>query len=271
MPVRPVFSARRLQVGVRVVCPTGTRGVLPPAPAGQLPSERGRSTGTLHPVAEVTPVVGPASEVEAERTWLDDRSWVDLWPGWLSGADALYEQLADDGRRSSRGASTATTTGSTSPVSAPGSRRPPRRTRPWSRPTASSSTATACASTAPRWPSTATAATWSRSTATGTCGGSTTRSSPCWCSGDRRPFLIRPRSNRYAHEAPDKGATHRLQPGHGDLMVMGGACQAGWEHSVPQVPGPVGGRISVQWRWTSKLGRMERGGSYRAPRHYGQG
>ena len=89
--------------------------------------------------------------------------------------------------------------------------------------------------------------------------------------GERRPFLIRPRSNRYAHEAADKGATHRLMPGHGDLLVMGGGCQAGWEHSVPQVPGAVGGRISVQWRWTSKLGRMERGGSYRAPRHYGRG
>jgi hypothetical protein len=39
---------------------------------------------------------------------------------------------------------------------------------------------------------------------------------------------------------------------------------------TPQ-PGLVGARMSVQWRWTSKLGRMERGGSYRAPRHYGRG
>jgi alkylated DNA repair dioxygenase AlkB len=86
--------------------------------------------------------------------------------------------------------------------------------------------------------------------------------------GARRPVLIRSRSGRYDHEAADKGTSHRLMPGHGDLLVMGGACQAGWEHSVPQVSGAVAGRISVQWRWTSKLGRMERGGSYRAPRHY---
>ena len=30
--------------------------------------------------------------------------------------------------------------------------------------------------------------------------------------GDRRPFLLRPRANRYAHEAPAKGATHDLAP-----------------------------------------------------------
>ncbi len=89
--------------------------------------------------------------------------------------------------------------------------------------------------------------------------------------GDRRPFAIRPRSNRYRHEDPDKGATHRFLPGGGDLLVMGGGCQAGWEHSVPPVPGAVGGRISVQWRWTSGTGRMERGGSYRSPRFYGRG
>jgi hypothetical protein len=52
---------------------------------------------------------------------------------------------------------------------------------------------------------------------------------------------------------------------------MGGGCQAGWEHSVPPVAAPVGGRISVQWRWTSRRGRMERGGSSSKPRRYGRG
>jgi len=86
--------------------------------------------------------------------------------------------------------------------------------------------------------------------------------------GDRRPFRLRPRANRYAHELDHKGATHDVAPGHGDLVVMGGACQVGWEHSVPQVPEPVGGRLSVQWRWTSRTGRPVEGASFSAPRTY---
>lgn len=88
--------------------------------------------------------------------------------------------------------------------------------------------------------------------------------------GEPRPFRLRPKANRHAHEDPLDGAVHELRPGHGDLVVMGGACQAGWEHSVPAVPGHRDGRISVQWRWTSHTGRPERGASYRAPRHYGR-
>ena len=86
--------------------------------------------------------------------------------------------------------------------------------------------------------------------------------------GARRPFLLRPRSNRYAHDLPAKGATHDLAPASGDLLVMGGACQAGWEHSVPKIDRPVGARVSAQWRWTSRRGRQEIGGSYRKPRHF---
>ncbi len=88
--------------------------------------------------------------------------------------------------------------------------------------------------------------------------------------GARRPFLLRPRANRYAHEAPDHGATHDLAPAGGDLLIMGGRCQADWEHAVPKVAGPVAGRISLQWRWTSRRGRPERGGGYRSPRTYGR-
>ena len=84
--------------------------------------------------------------------------------------------------------------------------------------------------------------------------------------GAQRPWYLRPKSNRYAHDLPNKGATHDLRPGPGDLMVMGGTCQVAWEHSVPQIPRErVGVRISVQWRWTSKTGRQERTAGYSAP------
>jgi alkylated DNA repair dioxygenase AlkB len=86
--------------------------------------------------------------------------------------------------------------------------------------------------------------------------------------GAQRPFLVRPRANRYAHEAPNRGATHDLAPAGGDLLVMGGRCQADWEHSVPKVPRRIGGRVSLQWRWTSRRGRPQIGANYRAPRLY---
>jgi alkylated DNA repair dioxygenase AlkB len=87
--------------------------------------------------------------------------------------------------------------------------------------------------------------------------------------GATRPWLLRPRANRYDHdEARFKGTTHDLAPAAGDLLVMGGRCQADWEHSVPVLRRPVGGRISVQWRWTARTGRPELGGSYRSPRFY---
>lgn len=36
----------------------------------------------------------------------------------------------------------------------------------------------------------------------------------------------------------------------GDLLVMGGAFQRHWEHSVPKSARPVGPRLSVQFRST---------------------
>ena len=86
--------------------------------------------------------------------------------------------------------------------------------------------------------------------------------------GQQRPWLLRPRSRRYDHEAPGRGATHDLHPASGDLLVMGGRAQTDWEHAVPRVHTRIGGRVSLQWRWTSKRGRPEVGPSYRAPRTF---
>jgi hypothetical protein len=37
-------------------------------------------------------------------------------------------------------------------------------------------------------------------------------------------------------------------PGAGDLVVMGGACQQEWEHTVPKTAKAVGPRMSVTIR-----------------------
>jgi len=49
---------------------------------------------------------------------------------------------------------------------------------------------------------------------------------------------------------PDGGGAPALRHhlGHGDLLVMGGSCQRTWEHAVPKTAKPVGPRISVQFR-----------------------
>jgi alkylated DNA repair dioxygenase AlkB len=84
--------------------------------------------------------------------------------------------------------------------------------------------------------------------------------------GERRPWLLRPRTGRHDRDAPEGGAIYDLAPAGGDLLILGGASQVGWEHAVPRVPGRRGGRISLQWRWTSRTGRPEQGPGYRAPR-----
>lgn len=57
--------------------------------------------------------------------------------------------------------------------------------------------------------------------------------------GATRTFALRPRGG---------GSALRLPQHHGDLLVMGGACQRTWEHSIPKTATPTGPRISIQFR-----------------------
>ncbi len=57
--------------------------------------------------------------------------------------------------------------------------------------------------------------------------------------GAQRTLSLRPRGG---------GPSLRFQLGHGDLLVMGGSCQRTWDHAVPKTVRPVGPRISVQFR-----------------------
>ncbi|HEX6470544.1 MAG TPA: alpha-ketoglutarate-dependent dioxygenase AlkB [Streptosporangiaceae bacterium] len=58
--------------------------------------------------------------------------------------------------------------------------------------------------------------------------------------GTPRALLLRPRGGG--------GPTLRHQLGHGDLLVMGGSCQRTWEHAIPKTARGVGPRISIQFR-----------------------
>lgn len=57
--------------------------------------------------------------------------------------------------------------------------------------------------------------------------------------GAPRDLLLRPMRG---------GDTVRRPLGHGDLIVMGGSCQRTWEHCVPKTTRAAGPRISIQFR-----------------------
>lgn len=60
--------------------------------------------------------------------------------------------------------------------------------------------------------------------------------------GSPRAFLLRSRVGTGARPAM------RFMLGHGDLLVMGGTCQRTWQHAIPKSATAAGPRISVQFR-----------------------
>jgi len=66
--------------------------------------------------------------------------------------------------------------------------------------------------------------------------------------GAPRQLLLRPRPGSPSSAGDPGGGVLRHSLGHGDLIVMGGSCQRTWEHAVPKTSKPVGPRISIQFR-----------------------
>jgi alkylated DNA repair dioxygenase AlkB len=67
--------------------------------------------------------------------------------------------------------------------------------------------------------------------------------------GSARPFQMRPRAG---------GPSQSWLLGHGDLFVMGGACQHDWLHSVPKVAHAPGPRLSIMFRHDQAEERLDR-------------
>jgi alkylated DNA repair dioxygenase AlkB len=90
--------------------------------------------------------------------------------------------------------------------------------------------------------------------------------------GARRPWKVKNRhlrsGRRILNDNDDPTDVVDFSPASGDLVVLGGRAQADWLHAVPRVHGHVEGRISVQWRWTSRTGRPEMGPGYGAARTF---
>ena len=188
------------------------------------------------------PLALDADYTELRRIQLDERSWLDYCPGWLSGADIVFDALAGEARWQQR---TRWMYDQRVPE--------PRLTAGWSTDAGDEGLPLML-----------------REMADGLSSRYPVRFDRIWVNlyrdgadsvawhgdrnrlvmtqpivatvslGARRKFLLRPRGT--------SRALYRLEPGHGDLVVMGGECQAEWEHTVPETKQPVGARMSVTIR-----------------------
>ncbi|MFJ8199266.1 alpha-ketoglutarate-dependent dioxygenase AlkB [Streptomyces sp. NPDC096152] len=179
------------------------------------------------------------------RTPLGTGAWIDVLPGWLAGADDLFEQLAAEvpWRAERR-------TMYDQVVDVPRLLAFHGAGDPLPHPVLAEARAALSAHYADELGEPFTTA--------GLCYYRDGRDSVAW-HGDRigrgaredtmvailsvgapRDLLLRP--------AEGGGGTVRRPLGHGDLIVMGGSCQRTWEHCVPKTTRAAGGRISVQFR-----------------------
>ncbi|MDX3853121.1 alpha-ketoglutarate-dependent dioxygenase AlkB [Streptomyces sp. AK02-01A] len=186
--------------------------------------------------------LGPLGE--SRRSELGDGAWIDLLPGWLHGADALFTLLASDvpwraERRQMYEHA----------VDVPRLLAFYRADDPLPHPVLAEARATLTAHYA--------AELGEPFTTAGLCYYRDGRDSVAW-HGDRigrgaredtmvailsvgapRDLVLRPRHG---------GGTVRRPLGHGDLIVMGGSCQRTWEHAIPKSTRATGPRISIQFR-----------------------
>ena len=186
--------------------------------------------------------LGPLDGIR--RTPLGDGAWIDLLPGWLHGADALFARLADEVPwRAERRQMYEQV------VAVPRLLAYYRAGDPLPHPVLDEARDALGAHYA--------AELGEPFTTAGLCYYRDGRDSVAW-HGDRigrgaredtmvailsvgapRDLLLRPRHG---------GDTVRRPLGHGDLIVMGGSCQRTWEHAVPKSTRATGPRISIQFR-----------------------
>ncbi|MYQ49699.1 alpha-ketoglutarate-dependent dioxygenase AlkB [Streptomyces sp. SID4985] len=182
------------------------------------------------------------------RTELGAGAWIDVLPGWLSGADALFDRLvAEVPWRAERRKMYDNV------VAVPRLLAFYEQRDPLPHPVLDEARAALTAHYA--------AELGEPFTTAGLCFYRDGRDSVAW-HGDRigrgaradtmvailsvgapRDLLLRP-----ADGGGVGSATVRRPLGHGDLIVMGGSCQRTWEHCVPKTARAAGPRISVQFR-----------------------
>ncbi|GAA2649249.1 alpha-ketoglutarate-dependent dioxygenase AlkB family protein [Streptomyces vastus] len=186
--------------------------------------------------------LGPLHELR--RTRLGDGAWIDLLPGWLSGADALFAQLAAEVPwRAERRQMYEHTVDVPRLLAFYGAGDVlPHPVLYEARDALSSYYAEELGEPF---------------TTAGLCYYRDGRDSVAWHGdrtgrGAREDTLVAvlsvgaPRDLLLRHRRG--GSTVRRPLGHGDLLVMGGSCQRTWEHAIPKTTRAAGPRISIQFR-----------------------
>ncbi|MFJ6824574.1 alpha-ketoglutarate-dependent dioxygenase AlkB family protein [Streptomyces niveus] len=192
--------------------------------------------------------LGPLTDVT--RTVLGDGAWIDLLPGWLGGADALYEELASGVPwRAERRQMYERVVAVPRLLAFYGERGDggrdelPHPVLAEARDALSTYYAGELGE-----PFTTAGLCYYRDGHDGVAwhGDRTGRGSredtmvAILSVGAPRDLVLRP---RHRHST-----VVRRPLGHGDLIVMGGSCQRTWEHAIPKTTRAVGARISVQFR-----------------------
>ena len=191
------------------------------------------------------PHVGPL-ESGVQRIPLDHGAWVDVLPGWISGADVLFERLqaAVPWRAESRVMYERT-------VDVPRLVSFYDEGQPLPDPALAAAKQALDRHYSPELGEPFATA--------GLCLYRDGRDSVAW-HGDRigrsnktqdtMVAIVSVGSPRALLLRPTGGGRPALRyvVGHGDLLVMGGSCQRTWEHAVPKTARPVGPRISIQFR-----------------------
>lgn len=185
---------------------------------------------------------------DLHRTALSRGAWIDLRPGWVTGADELFARLTLGGSagvdwRSER------RTMFDREVDTPRLLRFYGEHEPWPDPILSQARDALSAHYRQELGEPFTTA--------GMCLYRDHRDSVAW-HGDREGrgrtsdtmvAIVSVGSPRILALRPAGGGTAlRFTLGHGDLLVMGGSCQRTWEHAVPKSSRPAGPRVSIQFR-----------------------
>ena len=183
-----------------------------------------------------------ATFAAAQRVRLDAYSWVEHVPGWLTGAERLFEELLEVGGWEQRqrwmyGEKVTE----------------PRLTAEYPALTSAPQTLQQAARTLTAHYGVTYDRLWlnlyrDHRDSTGWHGdGASTRRRECVVPvlslGAARRFLVRPTAG---------GPSSTFRPLAGDLIVMGGRCQTDWRHCVPKQTSPADSRISVNFAASSQ-------------------
>ena len=187
------------------------------------------------------PQVGQ-SFAHAHRLRLDEHSWIEQVPGWLSGAADLFEELLETSEWTQRARWMYTRMVTE-----------PRLTAEFRDLGAAPETLRDAARRLTEHYGVRYDRLWlnlyrDHQDSTGWHGdGASTRRRECVVPvlslGAARQFLIRPTGG---------GPSTRFRPSSGDLIVMGGRCQGDWRHCVPKQRTLAGPRISVNFAASSQ-------------------